>query len=32
MFRNVEEGIKQSEEIGFPVMIKASEGKFEDSN
>ena len=27
IFRNVEEGIKQSEEMGFPVMIKASECK-----
>ena len=24
---NVEEGIAKSEEIGFPVMIKASEGE-----
>ena len=25
--RNVEEGISRAEEIGYPVMIKASEGK-----
>jgi hypothetical protein len=25
---NVEEGIARAEEIGFPVMIKASEGEY----